>query len=675
MFRAGQIASNLDQWKTLTTDREILNTVEGQTIEFIVQPIQVKPPYQPQWANEKTKFMDSEILALLEKGIIEHAVRDKNEFISTIFLRPKKDGNYRMILNLKSLNHYVKYQHFKMDSIATAIEMVTPGCFMASIDLKDAYYSVAIANQDRKYLKFLWRDRLYQFTCFPNGLAFCPRKFTKLLKPAYATLRQMGHLSVSYIDDSYLQADTYEKCVTNIIDTITLFNNLGFTVHPDKSILVPTQQLVFLGFVIDSKSMTVSLTPEKACKVKNHCQSLFAQSTPSIREVAKVLGLLTSSFPGVMFGPLHCRWLEIDKTQALRDNKGNFDAPMKLTQKACDDLQWWINNIQTASNPIGHGVSKLTMTTDASKIGWGCNLEGTSTGGCWTPIEAEHHINYLETKAVLLGLQSFQTKIAGGSLNILIDNTTAVACINQMGTCHSTLINSLVIDIWESCIKHNIWLTASHIAGVDNTIADLESRKTRRETEWSLNPNIFHKAVEAIGLTPDIDLFASRLNYKCEKYISYQPDPGAFAINAFHIPWERYSFYAFPPFCIIQKVLRKIQADKATGIIVVPHWPTQAWWPYLMRMLIAAPLILPRNRDTLILPSNPHLLHPLHKTLNLLLCRLSGDSSLVKDFQEQLPMSLSTHGNLGPRNSTSHTYNVGKSTVIDNKYIHFQHLS
>lgn len=236
-FRSGQIVNNIDQWKILTSDREILDTVEGQNIEFIDIPIQVKPPYQPQWSIEQAKFIDLEIIVLKKKGIIEPTVREHNDFISTIFLRPKKDGTYRMILNLKSLNHYVKYHHFKMDTIATAIEMVTPGCFMASIDLKDAYYSVAIANEDRKYLKFSWRDNLYQFTCFPNGLALCPRKFTKLLKPAYSTLRQMGHLSVSYIDDSYLQADTYEQCVQNVIDTVVLFNNLGFTVHPDKSIL------------------------------------------------------------------------------------------------------------------------------------------------------------------------------------------------------------------------------------------------------------------------------------------------------------------------------------------------------------------------------------------------------------------------------------------------------
>lgn len=158
----------------------------------------------------------------------------------------------------------------------------------------------------------------------------------------------MEHLSVGYIDDSYLQADTYELCVQNIIDFVTLLNNLGFTIHPVKSVLTPTQELVFLGFIINSRTMRVSLTPKKFCKVKTTCQNLLEQATPSIREVARVLGLLTSSFPGVMFGPLHYRWLEMDKTEALRANKGKFDSPMTIYHAACSDLNWWLHNVQSA---------------------------------------------------------------------------------------------------------------------------------------------------------------------------------------------------------------------------------------------------------------------------------------------------------------------------------------
>ena len=150
------------------------------------------------------------------------------------------------------------------------------------------------------------------------------------MKPVYCTLREAGHLSVGYIDDSYLQGNDYDQCLENIKATVTLFNTLGLVTHPEKSVLEPTQQITFLGFQLNSLTMTISLTPEKAFKVKDACQNLLTNASPTIQEVSQVLGLLTSSMPGVMYGPLHYRWLDIDKSQALHLLKGDFDKTFSV---------------------------------------------------------------------------------------------------------------------------------------------------------------------------------------------------------------------------------------------------------------------------------------------------------------------------------------------------------
>ena len=115
-----------------------------------------------------------------------------------IFLVPKPDGTYRLILNLKEFNQHVKYEHFKMENLQSATRMMQRDCFMASVDLKHAYYSVPVAPEFRKFLKFEWNGQLFSFTCLPNGLSCCPRFFTKLLKPIYANLRSQGHLSTTF---------------------------------------------------------------------------------------------------------------------------------------------------------------------------------------------------------------------------------------------------------------------------------------------------------------------------------------------------------------------------------------------------------------------------------------------------------------------------------------------
>ena len=101
-----------------------------------------------------------------------------------------------------------------------------------------------------------------------------------------------------------------------------------------------------------------------------------------------------------------------------------------------------------------------------------------------------------------------------------------------------------------------------------------------------------------VNVYPNIDLFASRINHKVKPYVAFRPDPCAFAVNAFSLSWHEYKFYAFPPFCIILKTLQKIAQDRATGLMVVPFWPTQPWWPYFTNMLIDHPVYVYLGQNT-----------------------------------------------------------------------------
>ena len=164
--------------------------------------------YRPSVFNAQEELIvQQEINTLLAKGVIQQSHHEPGEFISTIFLRPKPDGSFRMILNLKEFNKSVEHHHFKMDTLETVTKMIKPGCCMASVDLKDAYYTVPIHKDHQKFLKFKIKGCLYKYTFLPNGLSSALRILTKLLKPVYSTLHNQGHISMGYIDD-YLQGDT-----------------------------------------------------------------------------------------------------------------------------------------------------------------------------------------------------------------------------------------------------------------------------------------------------------------------------------------------------------------------------------------------------------------------------------------------------------------------------------
>lgn len=137
----------------------------------------------------------------MELGAIQKCAPCKNQFISSYFLVPKSNGKRRFVLNLKRLNKFIWTAHFKMEDIRTALQLMTKGCFMASLDLQDAYFLIPIHKDSRKYLRFMWKDCLFEYVCLPFGLNIAPWLFTKITKPITSSLRKEGLTSVVYLDD------------------------------------------------------------------------------------------------------------------------------------------------------------------------------------------------------------------------------------------------------------------------------------------------------------------------------------------------------------------------------------------------------------------------------------------------------------------------------------------
>ena len=109
-----------------------------------------------------------------------------------------------------------------MESLLNVLKRFKRNAWMASVDLKDAFFTVPIHESYQKYFKFEWIDKVYKFLGMPNGYSDAMRIFTKILKLVYANLRQKGHLSVVFVDDLYLQRDTETECLENVEATIAL---------------------------------------------------------------------------------------------------------------------------------------------------------------------------------------------------------------------------------------------------------------------------------------------------------------------------------------------------------------------------------------------------------------------------------------------------------------------
>lgn len=157
-------------------------------------------------------------------------------------------------------------------------------------------------------------------------------------------------------------------------------------------------------------------------------------------------------------------------------------------------------------------------------------------------------------------------------------------------------------------------------------IVNQESRVKNIDTEWELANYAFDEAVKRFGL-PEIDLFASRNNTKCEKFFAWGKDPEALAVDAFTQNCHSLGlFWAFPPFALILRVLKKIIVDRATGIVVVPHWTSQPCFLMFTELLIEELMFFNPSTSLLLSPCrSKH--HPLANKLSLIVGKLSGNPS------------------------------------------------
>ena len=209
-FQAGNIKPFLENWKRITSDKYILDIVKhGLKLEFLSETPHGEL-FRVTYNTKENGIISQEISKLLKKKVTVQAIAEKGDFFSSVFLRAKRDESFRMILNLKKLNKCIDSKHVKMESLQNVLHMVKSGVWMASVVLKAAYYSLPIHEEYQKYLKFLWECRL-KFIVMPNGYGPATRAFTKLMKPPVSLLRSEGYLSVIYVEDCYLQGDSFTK--------------------------------------------------------------------------------------------------------------------------------------------------------------------------------------------------------------------------------------------------------------------------------------------------------------------------------------------------------------------------------------------------------------------------------------------------------------------------------
>ena len=226
----------------------------------------------------------------------------------------------------------------------------------------------------------------------------------------------------------------------------------------------------------------------------------------------------TASTRVIWQAPLHFRALQFlinsvslgSHLMETADVAKKFNTNLALAIEAKGSLNWWcaLDRKVQMQSPIQPRVPTMTIELDASNMGWGARQGELQTGGRWSLTETSHHINYFELLAAFLALQCFAKHSRGITVQMKLDNVTAVTYINKLGGAHSQALCQLALMIWDWCIQRDAFLVAEQLPGKDNITADCESRSSKDRCDWMLNPQVFQQIHQQMGLL-QIDLFAS----------------------------------------------------------------------------------------------------------------------------------------------------------------------
>ncbi|KPI95220.1 Transposon Ty3-I Gag-Pol polyprotein [Papilio xuthus] len=554
-------------------------------------------PNQSVIINYETK--QSYHMTQLIKNMIDTHVLEKAEinpsYLSTFFLVPKTDGSFRPIFNLKRLNRFVKLKGFQLFSHFRVPSFLQSNDWMVKVDLSQAYFHLPIAEEHRRFLRLSYKGQLLQMTCLPFGLSSAPRTFTSLTNWVAEFLRRRNMRCVVYLDDFLIVNQSCQLLREHITFMVNLMRHLGWTINMDKSVLVPTQRLEFLGITWDTKLNTKSLSEPKCETLRKALLSQMSRGSWSLRQAQSLLGRLNFASFVIRRGRLHCRTLQFHSRYLPKEHPYK---QVKLPQPVLSEMRWWLKaahgSLPIHSNSISH-----LLTTDASDFGWGAQLGDTKMSGQWSKRQQSWHVNLKELFAVYAAIQQENSLLHNAHILLQTDNRTVVAYINKEGGTKSKKLLNLTRQLLKVMDHLNLQLTARYFPGRFNCEVDALSRG-KVCPEWHLLSTATDNIFKMWG-TPQVDLFASETAHVVMRYVSLDTqDQQALFHNAFLHQWDYELAWLFPPPNLIPQVLSHLNTAKGQYILIAPKWKMVFWRADLQARAIQEPYHIPLLPQVLI---------------------------------------------------------------------------
>lgn len=573
---------------------------EGYKLQFTeLPPPSVRPNNRSARLEEHFEFVCTALKDHLKVGAVKE-VEEEPFLVMPLQVVAPVGRKKRLITDPSiQLNPYLKQYQVKLDNLSVVASSIERNSWFGVMDLSSGYYHLRIHEPHQKYLGFAWTGtdhvrRYYVWTIAFLGLSPLVQVFTKFQKPIIAFLRSQGIQCFIYIDDMIIFGKSKEECQTNMEIAREAWRQAGWIENEAKA-KAPTQFGEYLGLVLNTISLTIHIPQNKKDSLVALCYKVAKHKRMHIRELAGVYGKILASL--LATGP---QLLLLTRTGLKTIASGSSWEVILNIEHLQPELHYLAENlhsldgfpienehnkvatscIQTASDASGQAVALVKIT---------CNQKVNHLhheGKCGFMLEQETF--NLEEKTLsstwreMRGL-SLLIKTQGCDLRrktvVHWTDSKNVERIMLKGSSITELQN-LALSVYQGAKSNYIDLRVIWRPRSDPRLklADDFSRAVDIE-DYGIDDDSFAYLQFLACKKFDFDVFASDANNRVSSFSSVLASNRALFRDAFTHSWSGLGFaYLHPPVNLIGPSIRKIVADRAKGILILPFWRTMADW-------------------------------------------------------------------------------------------------
>jgi len=446
----------------------------------------------------------------------------------------------------------------------------------------------------------------FQYTHLPFGLNSAVHAITKIWKPISQYLTSQGLRNSIYIDDGRVLVEDPEEVENARLLTYKTVASAGWSIEKEKSDKKGEAGKIkkYLGFLINSETMTISATEDKLCKVAEKLDQTLRDDTVRVKDLAGLLGLIVSlehSHDFLARVATRSGYIMIaDHTQTF-----GWKGRLVLNKETRDELEFFKANlisgnealIKTAQmdirieaileNPISnkdvlknHKACEEIFVSDASdkKAVVYDLVKNSQTELSYNLSEEEQNwsSSAREALAVLRTLEQFELKKQGKKNIYWVTDSEVMAQVLKKGS-HRPVLQSIVFKIAKLCHKLKIRVEPIHLRRQDPRIQLADELSKEKDTDnWSIDEESFQSLNEQFQF--DFDLFADKVNKKASRYFSLYYDKDSSGVDAFSMGWDNLGMiWACPPIKDLIKVHLRVVTSNCKGVLIIPKWLTSSY--------------------------------------------------------------------------------------------------